>query len=168
MLLHVWLIFFFVCACIYHFQPPAPVVRMMDDGDSVNQSKRSVPKLKHDTTKRSTRTKQATPLVPKKTAGENHSEAIVATARSNREGLDISKLHSILRGYGEYPAKYRWVELHVLTTCTCTCIHTWTYMYTYNLHVATFIIIISISLWTMQQFCYLNRAVNIFMVGSDQ
>ena len=99
-------------------QPPAPLVRMMDEEESSHKLKQSVSKVTHDAHRRPTSNKtasngrghrgRATPLIPKKAVvgvlGESYNEKM---ATSSGQGLDVGKLHSILRGYGEYPAKYR-------------------------------------------------------------
>ena len=95
----------------------------------------SISKLKHDSTERQRRhhTKpatasrstrsggggrgqraRATPLVPGKARAavelEGESDKREGEGGPGRFGLDVGKLHSILRGYGEYPAKYRLVN----------------------------------------------------------
>lgn len=82
----------------------------------------SISKLKHDSTERRHHTKpanrssgrgqraRATSLVPGKaraTVELEEERAKEGEGGPGRLGLDVGKLHSILRGYGEYPAKYR-------------------------------------------------------------
>ena len=102
-------------------QPPAPVVRMMDEAErpssrSSRQAHTAISKLKHSNTqgrptKSATRSggqgqkARATPLIPGKPSVGREGEE--EEDRAGRIGLDVGKLHSILRGYGEYPTKYR-------------------------------------------------------------
>ena len=98
-----------------------------DDQRSSNRSTHtSVSKLKHDTTKRRHHTKpaarsdgrgqraKATPLVPGKakatTELEEEERGKEGEGHPGKFGLDFGKLISILRGYGEYPSKYRSVN----------------------------------------------------------
>ena len=84
----------------------------------------SISKLKHESTERRRHTKpttrsggqgqkgRATPLIPGKARVTSELEEARAKEGEGRGrfGLDVSKLHSILQGYGEYPAKYRSVK----------------------------------------------------------
>ena len=95
-------------------QPPAPLVRMMDDENEPNTSKhppkQAVSKLQGGAAQsiKPGHDRQTTLLVPSK-GGVSSREPNVKEedSGSSRLGLDTGKLHSILRGYGEYPAKYR-------------------------------------------------------------
>ena len=88
---------------------------MMDEEEeSSHKLKQPVPKLKHSapSNKAASRgrghSSRATPLIPKKAVGGGDGESNdEKMAMTGGQGLDVSKLHSILRGYGEYPAKYR-------------------------------------------------------------
>ena len=102
----------------------------------------SVSKLKHDSTKRRHHTKsatrsdgrgqraRATPLIPGKARAtaelEGEERGKEGESHPGKFGLDFGKLNSILRGYGEYPSKYRSVNnvsyriVFMTNTCRCT------------------------------------------------
>ena len=104
---------------------------MVEGGDDEKRSSNrlthtSVSKLKHDSTKRRHQTKpaarsdgrsqraRATPLIPGKARAtaelEGEERGKEGESRPGKFGLDFGKLNSILRGYGEYPSKYRSVN----------------------------------------------------------
>ena len=101
---------------------------MVEEGDDEKRSSNhsthtSVSKLKYDSTKRRHHTKpatrsdgrgqraRATPLVPGKAKAtaklEGEERGKEGESHPGKFGLDFGKLNSILRGYGEYPSKYR-------------------------------------------------------------
>ena len=95
-------------------QPPAPLVRMMNDEEESNTSKRSgkqtISKLQDGPTQSSRRghDRRTTSLVPGKSGSSSREPDVKGEeSGSDRLVLDTGKLHSILRGYGEYPSKYR-------------------------------------------------------------
>ena len=87
----------------------------MDEEERPHSSRKTVSKLQREADHQSARTKpaasgrgrskRATPLVPGKAGLAT--KGLDGAAASNKTELDTDKLHSILRGYGEYPAKYR-------------------------------------------------------------
>jgi hypothetical protein len=98
-----------------------------DEQRSTNRSTHaSISKLKHDSTKRRHHTKpaarsdgrgqvaRATPLIPGKAKATVELEEETGKEGDGHPGgfgLDFGKLNSILRGYGEYPSKYRLVYM---------------------------------------------------------
>lgn len=91
---------------------------MLDEEERPYSSRKAVSKLQQDARQQSKRSysasggrgqgRQATLLVPKRSsAGKVEQDDREEEAVSNKLALDAGKLHSILRGYGEYPAKYR-------------------------------------------------------------
>ena len=92
---------------------------MVDDEDTPNSCSKqtAVSKLKDDSTKQQRHPNRAgwrgqkdrtTPLVPGTSSGQSGGGGDKERReQSSGSGLDVGKLHSILRGYGEYPAKYR-------------------------------------------------------------
>ena len=91
---------------------------MVDEEESPYSPRKVVSKLQHETGQQSKRSytasggrgqgKRATPLVPRRSgAGKVEQDNRGEEAVSSKLALDSGKLHSILRGYGEYPAKYR-------------------------------------------------------------
>ena len=106
-----------------------------DEQRSTGHSTRtSISKLKHDSTEQRRhhtnpatgrsggrgQRATATPLIPGKARGTVELEDERVKEREGgghgRFGLDVEKLQSILRGYGEYPAKYRSLILGYTST----------------------------------------------------
>ena len=77
--------------------PFRQTVSKLQDGSRHGRPSHKTKNGRHD--------RKTTPLVPSK--GGASSREPDDESGSSRLGLDTGKLHSILRGYGEYPAKYR-------------------------------------------------------------
>ena len=101
---------------------------MEEDRDNDTKIPATVDSIK--STHRHKPSSKTTPLVPQKvgvqTAGGCGSREGMGVASGGK--LSVEKLLSILKGFGEYPAKYRYIQ-HFTTVSIISLLYTYTYRF---------------------------------------